>query len=161
MHAPAKLTNQQKQRFGKLFALLRRRKSSADDVLAEEMHEQVFASTNCLTCANCCKTHPPLLKERDIKVIAKHLHLTQAQFIAQYAMLDEDGDWVMYTVPCPFLLADNACSIYEVRPNACRAYPHTNHKKLYQIADITLKNAEICPAVAPILDAIMATLEQS
>ena len=97
MQAPAKLTNQQKQRFGKLFALLRRRKSSADDVLAEEMHEQVFASTNCLTCANCCKTHPPLLKERDIKVIAKHLHLTQAQFIAQYAMLDEDGDWVMYT----------------------------------------------------------------
>lgn len=160
MQAPAKLTNQQKQRFGKLFALLRKRKSSADDVLAEEMHRQVFAHTACLDCANCCKTHPPLLKERDIRTIAGFLKISQAAFIAQYAILDEDGDWVMHTVPCPFLQPDNACSIYESRPQACREYPHTDRKKLYQIADLTLVNAEICPAVAPILNEIMSKLDQ-
>lgn len=158
MQAPAKLTSQQKNRYGKLFALLRRRKSSADDVLAETVHEEVFANTQCLDCANCCKTHPPLLKEKDITRIASHLKIPQSQFIATYAILDEDNDWVMHTVPCPFLLPDNACSIYSARPQACREYPHTNRKKLYQIASITLKNAEICPAVAPILDAMIAKL---
>ena len=158
MQTPAKLTHQQKQRYGKLFALLRRRKSSADDVLAQECHDEVFEHTNCLDCANCCKTHPPLLKEKDMQRIATHLGISQAKFVSEYAMMDEDGDWVMYTVPCPFLLPDNACSIYSVRPQACREYPHTNHKKLYQIADITMKNAEICPAVSPILDAIYAKI---
>jgi len=158
MAAPAQLTNKQKQRYGNLFAFLRKRKSSSDDVLAQECHDLVFENTNCLTCANCCKTYPPLLKEKDIMRIANHLKITAAQFVAQYAVIDEDGDWVMHTVPCPFLLQDNACSIYAVRPGACKAYPHTNQKKLYQIADITLKNAEICPAVAPILDAMMAKL---
>ena len=32
-------------------------------------------------------------------------------------------DYTMHT-PCPFL-ADNACSIYEIRPDGCRLYPKT------------------------------------
>lgn len=160
MQIPGKLTTQQKQRYGKLFALLRRRKSSADDVLSENIHNEVFESTQCLNCGNCCKTHPPLLKAKDIERLAKHLQVSQAHFMANYAVLDEDGDWVMHTVPCPFLANDNVCRVYTSRPQACREYPHTNRKKLYQIADITLKNAEICPAVAPILDAIMAKLPE-
>lgn len=38
-----------------------------------------------------------------------------------------DGKLVQYVLhqPCPKLKGDNTCRIYEKRPKACRAYPHT------------------------------------
>lgn len=152
MQPPGKLSPGRKKQFRRLFATLRKRKSSADDQLIARIHDEVFAGINCLTCANCCKSYPPLLEGPDIRRIAGHLRLSEAAFMSQYLLMDEDGDWVFYTTPCPFLQSDNACSIYEHRPKACREYPHTNRKKLYQIEDLTLANAEICPAVTPILE---------
>jgi Fe-S-cluster containining protein len=49
------------------------------------------------------------------------------------------------------LESDNACSIYEDRPKACREYPHTDRVKQAQILDLTAKNALICPAVGEIV----------
>ena len=65
--------------------------------------------------------------------------------------MDEDSDYVLKSSPCSFLNEDNTCSIYEFRPLACAEYPHTNRKNMNQILDLTLKNAEICPAVATIV----------
>ncbi len=154
MQIPGSLSKKRKERYQQLFALLRKRKNSEDDLRTAAVHEEVFAVTDCLSCANCCKTYPPLLQSKDITRIAAHLGTRESEFVSKYLVIDEDGDWVFHTVPCPFLQADNACSIYAVRPLACREYPHTGRKKLYQIADLTLKNAEICPAVTEILDAI-------
>lgn len=158
MQLPGKLSKHRLKRFRHLFDTLRKRRSGADDRMVEAQHDAVFAQTDCLSCANCCKTHPPLLEGPDITRIAKHLNLSQSAFMGQYLLMDEDGDWVFHTTPCPFLGADNYCSIYEQRPRACREYPHTNRKKLYQIEDLTLKNAEICPAVVPILERIATEL---
>ncbi|MEZ5067203.1 MAG: YkgJ family cysteine cluster protein [Bacteroidia bacterium] len=38
---------------------------------------------------------------------------------------------VLKKSPCPFLLDDNHCSIYSIRPQACREYPHTIRKNIY------------------------------
>ena len=35
---------------------------------------------------------------------------------------------------------DNLCDIYDVRPKACAAFPHTDRKKIYQINHLTIKN---------------------
>jgi Fe-S-cluster containining protein len=42
--------------------------------------------------------------------------------------------------------------IYEVRPKACREFPHTDRKKFQQISDLTLKNIPICPAAFNIVE---------
>lgn len=152
MHIPGKLNRQQKERYNRLFGWLRKRCTHADDVALQEIHEEVFASTDCLSCANCCKTHPPLVNGHDIRRISAHLGIRSADFVSKYLILDEDGDWVLNTVPCQFLAPDNSCTIYAYRPAACREYPHTDRKRLYQISELTLKNAEICPAVSVILD---------
>jgi Fe-S-cluster containining protein len=47
---------------------------------------------------------------------------------------------------------DNECLIYDVRPKACSEYPHTNRKKFIQIANLTLNNTEVCPAVYDIVE---------
>lgn len=159
MQLPGALNKSKKSVYNKLFAKLRSRKSSADDIVLEEIHNKTFERINCLDCANCCKTHSPLFLQKDIERIARHLKMQPSAFTAKYLMVDEDGDWVFHSSPCPFLQPDNKCRIYDIRPNACREYPHTNRKKIYQIADITLKNAEICPAVISILDEMNSKID--
>jgi Fe-S-cluster containining protein len=73
-------------------------------------------------------------------------------FIDSYLRVDEDNDYVLQTTPCSFLGADNYCGIYEVRPKACREYPHTDRRKLQQIASITIANTAICPAAFQIVE---------
>ena len=84
--------------------------------------------------------------------IAKYLRMKPAQFEANYLRIDEDNDWVLQSVPCPFLAEDNTCSIYDVRPKACREFPHTDRPKIHQIAEHTLKNVAICPAAFAIVE---------
>lgn len=73
-------------------------------------------------------------------------------FISQHLYMDEDRDYVFRQTPCPFLMADNYCCVYENRPRACREYPHTDRTRFYQILNLTLKNCEVCPVVFAITD---------
>ena len=125
----------------------------------QELHEAEFKKTDCLKCANCCKTTGPLFTAKDIERISKHLKLKPKQFTEQFLLLDEDNDYVLQAVPCTFLGADNYCSIYEVRPKACREFPHTNRKKFQQITNLTLKNVAICPAAYNIVEEMKKTIK--
>ncbi|MEM0575862.1 YkgJ family cysteine cluster protein [Flavobacterium polysaccharolyticum] len=136
----------------KYFDKLKKKAPKNIDYLMQEIHDNEFKKTNCLNCANCCKTTGPLFTTADIERISKYLRLKPQQFITQYLRIDEDQDYVLQTVPCAFLDQDNTCFIYEVRPKACREFPHTDRKKFQQITDITLKNIPICPAVYNIVE---------
>jgi len=124
------------------------------DTLFHETHEKVFAKTNCLNCANCCKTTSPIFYQRDIERAAAAVKLKPGDFIRKYLFMDEEGDFVLQKAPCPFLDAENYCSIYNDRPNACREYPHTDRKKMHQILDLTFRNTLVCPAVFEITEEI-------
>ena len=129
------------------------------DVFAEKLHEEVFEQADCLKCANCCKTTGPLFTTKDIERISKYLRLKPQQFTEQYLRLDEDDDYVLQSVPCTFLGSDNYCAIYDVRPKACREFPHTNRKKFQQITNLTLKNVAICPAAFNIVEAMKKNIK--
>jgi Fe-S-cluster containining protein len=119
---------------------------------AEGVHNQVFRELDCLDCANCCKSIPPMLIPTDVKRIAKFLGLKASVFEDKYLRIDDDGDRVMNTSPCVFLGSDNKCEIYDVRPKACRQYPHTNDHEFRKNAHLHALNATYCPAVYHILD---------
>lgn len=125
---------------------LKKRPPKKLDYIALEVHEEVFEEIDCLACANCCKTTGPLYTEKDIQRISKHLKMKAVDFEAKFLRVDEDNDKVLQNLPCYFLGDDNKCLIYDVRPKACREYPHTDRKKIYQINHLTLKNTLICPA---------------
>ena len=125
----------------------------------QELHDETFAKTDCLSCANCCKTTGPLFTDKDIQRIAKHLRVKPSQFIDEYLRLDEDNDYVLQSVPCTFLDAENYCMIYDVRPKACREFPHTDRKKFQQIAHLTIKNVAICPAAFNIVEAMKSRIK--
>jgi Fe-S-cluster containining protein len=136
------------------FDKLKRKKPRNLDDAFHELHEEAFEQMDCLTCANCCKTTSPIFYERDIERLAKYLKIRPSEFIATYLHIDEDHDYVLNVAPCPFLDSENYCTVYASRPTACREYPHTNRKRMIQILDLTHKNAEICPAVFWIVEAL-------
>ncbi len=138
----------------KFFTKLKKRPPKNLDYIMQELHEAEFLRTDCLTCANCCKTTGPLFTANDVARISKHFRMKPQKFIEQYLRIDEDNDYVLQQVPCTFLGDDNYCSIYDVRPKACREFPHTDRKKFHQINKLTLKNVTICPAAFNIVEAL-------
>ncbi|MBS9461804.1 YkgJ family cysteine cluster protein [Flagellimonas sp. 389] len=136
----------------RFFAKLRKRPPKDLDYVMQDLHDAEFQRTDCLTCANCCKTTGPLFTNADVERIAKYFRKKPSQFIDEYLRVDEDNDYVLKEVPCTFLGDDNYCSIYSVRPKACREFPHTDRKKFQQITNLTLKNVAICPAAFNIVE---------
>jgi uncharacterized protein len=122
------------------------------DGRVHDLHEAVFDEVDCLDCANCCRTLGPRITDADVQRIAASLRIRPSAFVQNYLVVDEDGDNVFKSMPCPFLGSDNYCSIYEVRPKACREYPHTDRPRVYQVLPLMLKNSSICPAVFEILE---------
>jgi uncharacterized protein len=120
-----------------------------------ELHEEAFRHIDCLKCANCCKHYSPRFKTPDIKRIARHLRLKESELIERYLRLDEDGDYVVKSTPCPFLGADNYCSIYEVRPSDCERFPYTDEDVLVRRPALTQKNSTFCPIVYWVLERLM------
>lgn len=121
------------------------------------LHEEAFTKVDCLQCASCCKNYSPRFKTPDIERISRHLKMRESEFIDQYLKVDEDGDFVAKTTPCPFLGADNFCSIYEARPSDCQRFPYTDEDVLIKRQQLTLKNSTFCPIVFFVLEKLIAT----
>ena len=122
------------------------------DTIVHDLHHQISEKTDCLSCANCCRTLGPRVTHKDIDKIAKALRMKPSAVVEKYLRKDEDDDFVFQSMPCPLLMSDNYCMIYDARPKACREYPHTDRKKFHQIFELSIKNAATCPIVYEVLE---------
>jgi len=129
----------------KFFAKLKKKIPKSIHTTINNLHYEVFEEIDCLACANCCKTTPPIITNKDISRISKHLRLKEGDFMKLYVVTDPEGDYIFKTTPCVFLDSDNYCRIYDVRPKACREYPHTDTNKVS--IKLLEKNIAVCPAV--------------
>lgn len=120
-----------------------------------DLHEEAFSKIDCLSCAACCRNFSPRFKTPDIKRISRHLRLRESELIEQYLRLDEDGDYVVNSKPCPFLGEDNFCSIYDNRPSDCHRFPYTDEDVFFKRKQITIKNSSFCPAVFFVLEKLV------
>jgi len=120
-----------------------------------ELHDDAFAKIDCLQCANCCRNHSPRFKQPDIKRIAKSLRMKEGDLVDQYLKLDEDGDYVSRTKPCPFLADDNTCNIYDDRPSDCARYPYTDEDVFLKRTQLTLKNTLVCPIAYTVMEGLL------
>lgn len=151
----AKKKEQENQKY--LVRLKKMDSRKVDDAF-HRMHDEVFDEIDCLQCANCCKTTSPIFYQTDIERLSRGLRMRPADFLEKYLRIDEDGDYVLKSSPCPFLDEDNYCRVYEDRPRACREYPHTDRKKMVQIMELTLKNTMVCPAVFEMVERLKSVL---
>lgn len=154
-HLPANWKEQSKDHEKQYRQFLKKADVRKTVKLLPALHEEAFEKINCLDCAGCCKNYSPRFKTPDIKRISRHLKLKESQFIDQYLTLDDEGDYVVKNTPCPFLGANNACNIYEVRPSDCARFPYTDEDVLLRRPAITLKNAGFCPAVFYVMEKLV------
>ena len=136
----------------KLILKLSKLKAKELNNRANDVHEEAFTHIDCLDCASCRTSIPPLVNETDARRIARKLGIKLIHFKQEYLSLDEDKDWVMKSTPCVFLGDGNKCDIYEFRPKACREYPHTNDFQFIKNLNLHVENAYYCPAVYYILE---------
>ena len=148
----------EKKPMGKFLKKLNARKNKSLDNLAADLHAQTFQRLDCLDCANCCTSIPPIVTRSDAKRLAKAIGISDREFTLEYLVQDDDDDWVMKTTPCPFLQSDNKCSVYEFRPRACRKYPHTDADEFRNNLGLHAGNAHYCPAVFHVVQAMMKQL---
>ena len=120
-----------------------------------DLHEEAISKIDCLQCANCCKNYSPRFKTPDVKRISKHLGMRESEFIDVYLKVDEEGDFVVKALPCPFLGADNYCSIYDQRPSDCQRFPYTDEDVIIKRPALTLKNSTFCPITYYVLEGLL------
>lgn len=124
-----------------------------------ELHDEAVSKIDCLQCANCCKNYSPRFKTPDVKRISRHLGMRESEFIDVYLKVDEEGDFVAKTLPCPFLGADNYCSIYDQRPSDCQRFPYTDEDVIIKRPVLTLKNSTFCPITYYVLEGLLEKIK--
>jgi hypothetical protein len=136
-------------------------KADKKKVLKElpELHEQAFEQIDCLQCAHCCKRYSPRFKQPDIKRISKVLQMKESAFIEKYLRMDEEGDYVTQSLPCPFLGNDNRCSIYEDRPSDCKRFPYTDEDIILKRPKLTMINSGFCPIVVSVMEGLLEKIK--
>lgn len=94
--------------------------------IADEFTEVIapYAACRGRGCSHCCK-QAVNITEREANRIGAYLHREPARLAVvvdpEQMMAKLEADVERYTAqPCPMLAADGSCTIYEVRPLACR-----------------------------------------
>ena len=151
-----------KKNFRRFLGKLQKQPPRGLDKMAEQLDTEVWKQTDCLTCANCCKTMTPTFTSKDIKRIAGHLEMSPAAFKEKWLYYDKkDKDWMNTQQPCQFLdLSSNLCSIYEVRPADCAGFPHLKKKKMVDYIHVHQQNVSYCPATYKMVELMMERLPQ-
>ncbi len=130
-------------------------------LLTLEANELAWAKTDCLDCANCCKTMSPTYTGKDIARISAHLGMTRLAFKDKWLYKDRTGDWMNKKQPCQFLdLKTNMCDIYAVRPRDCAGFPHHGTKKIKEYAHMYKQNVEYCPATYRLVENLRTGLDK-
>jgi len=136
----------------RFFRWLKLLDSKRVDRIAKETHAHVFEEVNCTKCANCCRTLKAEFRSKDVMAASAHLGMAPNDFTDKYLLKNKQGNLEVNALPCPFLLAEGLCNIYEVRPEGCRDFPHT-HKSSFASRSMTHSaNVSTCPAVFEILE---------
>ncbi|HVU84840.1 MAG TPA: YkgJ family cysteine cluster protein [Puia sp.] len=156
-----KLASRNKKRFRNFLSRLEKSRARNLQLITLEANELAWAKTDCLACANCCKTMSPTYTAKDISRIAAHLDMTPRAFREKWLYKDNAGDWINKSQPCQFLdLKTNLCSIYEVRPRDCAGFPHHGTKKISEYGHVFKQNVEYCPATYRLVEFMQAGLAE-
>lgn len=130
------------------------------DRIAVQTDAEVWKETDCLACANCCKTMSPTYTKTDIKRIARHFGMSEEAFRKKWLYKDRNGDWLNKKEPCQFLnLEDNKCSIYEIRPKDCAGFPHHTKRRMVDYMHVFKQNVEYCPATYKLVEKMLYRME--
>jgi uncharacterized protein len=150
-----------KKRLRTFLALLQKKPAEPVRLITLEANELAWAKTDCLDCANCCKTMSPTYTQKDIARISAFLGMSKRAFVEKWLYKDRSGDWMNKKQPCQFLdLKTNMCQVYEVRPRDCSGFPYHGTKKMKDYSHVFKQNVEFCPATYRLVEIMQEGVAQ-
>jgi len=118
-----------------------------------KLHRELFSSYDCSKCRNCCKLYKGNIPVEDIEKDAKHLRITEEQFIDFFLEKHEYGfEYQTKHKPCDFLEEDGECKLGDCRPESCKNYPYTNQPERLESLLGFLDIISICPVAYEIFE---------
>jgi Fe-S-cluster containining protein len=116
------------------------------DKMVHRLNQFYITKIECTTCGNCCIVIRPLVSNKDINRITRHLNMSEDEFEKEYTEIDDEGDRLLTNLPFKFL-ENKICSIYPCRPFDCKSYPHLHKKDFtYRLFGV-IDNYSVCPIV--------------
>lgn len=114
--------------------------SAQVDGLFSETGAAVASQIDCTLCAACCHTLEPELSEQEHSLV-------ENKDPAVVLTVPDSGTSRLYLKsPCCFLKG-NLCSVYDVRPAACKGYPHLEEPGVRYRLRTVFAQAGVCPIV--------------
>ena len=128
------------------------------DAIVHETTDAVWAQIDCTACGHCCRSLQIVVDDKDIRRLAQRLGMTSKEFSRRYVGRAEDGTKHFASTPCSFLGADNRCSVYEDRPQACRDFPYLHDSGFRNRTLMMIRNNGTCPIVFNVWQALKERL---
>ena len=143
-------------RFRSFLKMLPPRRRARADALATQLGRDAEAQMDCTTCGACCRANHVPVTDVEIERLAGRVQLPVLSFHERYLDTDDDGEPAIDANPCPFL-EGTRCSVYEDRPEPCRAYPYIGGDVAARMIGI-IERAGTCPIVFEMVEQLKRRL---
>jgi Fe-S-cluster containining protein len=130
------------------------------DAIVHRLLEEVCGEIDCTACGNCCREISPVLDQEDIGRLSRGLGISPEDVKKRFLFEDDKNyseGFIFNKRPCPFLRW-NLCSHYELRPEACRSFPHLYKEDFVFRLIGLIENYEVCPIVFNVYEQLKAEL---
>ena len=128
------------------------------DTIVHKLNAGISAQIDCTQCGNCCKSLMINVTGEDVKALATHLQISQADVKEKYIEESGQGEMIINTIPCHFLRG-TTCSIYEHRFTDCREFPHLHKPHFTGRLFGTLMNYAMCPIIFNVVEKLKEKLD--
>ena len=148
-----------KSSFRRFLSKLQKKKFKGLGLFTANLEKEIWKETDCLSCANCCKTMTPTYTSADLKRISSRFGQTVNEFKKKWLEKERgSGDWINKSIPCQFLnLKNNQCTIYDIRPADCSGFPHLR-KNMKDYGHVHKQNVEFCPATYKMVEKMISSV---
>jgi ferredoxin len=128
------------------------------DAWVDQVAEPIIDATDCTQCGNCCRVLDVYLTEDDGTRLQSAVDVT-LDSILDYDSAQKVGEWATFRAhPCGFLKG-KLCSVYDHRPESCRAYPVFTPDFRWLVDDV-MDGAAICPIIFNVLMSLVQRIDE-
>lgn len=120
------------------------------DTIVDAIAQPIINAIDCTQCGNCCRMLDVYLTEADADRLESRDHIVSAEAVEEWGRFAQK--------PCPYF-DGRLCTVYERRPESCRAYPVFTPDFRWTLAE-TIEGAALCPIIYHVLAAMVEKTDE-
>ncbi len=132
-------------------AFLKRQVGRKIDKIVHKLNKIYNIKIDCTQCGNCCIDLSPNVMDDEIHAICDKVELPVSSFLRDFTDMSDWGVRTLKKGACSFLI-QKKCTIYEVRPQTCRDFPHLHKPGFISRTYGAIASYSVCPIVFNVME---------